>query len=509
MLPFSSLRNRMIVAFAAVIALSLLLTSGAFVYMLRDYQAQREKDRLDLVARNASALLIDAIRHGASPSEVEDQLEQVAAQSGARILLMDDRGTIVRDTDEDRLVNRQFPLPPAPTPSSGGRRIGAFQGTIVAPGGDSVYTVVPFGPPTIGFRVAVIAPEQSLTDAWRELLPRLSIAALGSLLVSIALALWLASTITRPVAQITRAADEMAHGNYDQEIPEPESGDEIGRLARAFNGMATEVGRSHRAMRDLLANVSHDLRTPLTSIQGFAGALVDGTLAGAEGAREAGQVICEEAERMRRLVEDLLYLGRIESGEVTIERHTVDLSDLVRAAQLRFTFRAEEAGIALRTEAVGRVLATGDSHRLTQVLDNLLDNAFKHTPTGGEIVVSTRVERGPAGSGRSARPGARAVMAVHNSGSVISPDELDRVFERFYQLDKSRTSPKGRGLGLSIAREIIQAHGGSITASSKPEAGTTFTVTLPLLEVAPETRVSSVGSRGVDPVGVAAATPRR
>src|SRR6185369_5586440 len=197
----------------------------------------------------------------------------------------------------------------------------------------------------------VVAPEQSLTNAWRASLPRLSMAAVGALLVSILIAWWLASNITRPLLDITRASGEIARGNYDQDLALPETRDEVGRLSQAFTTMARQVARSHRAMRDLLANVSHDLRTPLTSISGFAGALVDGTLSGPEGAREAGRVIGEEAERMRRLVEDLLYLGRIESGDLALEREPVDLADLARAVQSRFLFRAQETGINFHVDA--------------------------------------------------------------------------------------------------------------------------------------------------------------
>src|SRR5207248_1535774 len=212
-------------------------------------------------------------------------------------------------------------------------------------------------------------------NAWREALPRLSMAALLALLASIVIAWWLASTITRPILQITRASEEMAHGNMDPHLTLPATTDEVGRLSKAFTTMAREVARSHRTMRDLLANVSHDLRTPLTSISGFAGALVDGTLSGADGAREAGRIIGEEAERMRRLVEDLLYLSRIESGDVSLQRDRVDLTELARAAQARFLFRAQESGITLEVKAPESITVLGDSHRLGQVLDNLVENA--------------------------------------------------------------------------------------------------------------------------------------
>jgi two-component system sensor histidine kinase ResE len=290
----------------------------------------------------------------------------------------------------------------------------------------------------------------------------------------------------------------MARGNYDQQLPVLKTGDEIGRLGTAFNAMAREVARSHRAMRDLLANVSHDLRTPLTSIQGFAGALLDGTLSGAAGAREAGRVISEEAERMRRLVEDLLYLGRIESGEAQIERHPVDLAELASAARLRFAFRAEDAGVELRVQAPDGVPIVGDPHRLAQVLDNLLDNAFKHTPPGGSVTVSVQAEAPATGSTRAPRVTPRALLAVHNSGSVIPRDELDRVFERFYQLDKARAGKAGRGLGLAIAREIVQAHGGTISVESDAATGTSFLVRLPLVESSQAPRISSAVAVGRD-----------
>ena len=488
-LPFASLRNKLIAAFASVILLSLLLASGAFAYLLREYQADREKDRLEGLAIQTTIQVGRAVRAGQSQASIEDQVDQSASTSGVRILLLNDRGSVVHDTDGNRWAGRDFPVP-----SFVGRRPNVYQGTLASPGGEQMFTVVPIpsGQFQSNLRVAVVAPEQSLTNAWREALPRLSLAALSALIVSTAIAWWLASTITRPVVQITRATDEIARGNYDPQLRLPETRDEIGRLSKAFVAMARELARSHRAMRDLLANVSHDLRTPLTSVQGFAGALVDGTLAGPEGAREAGRIIGEEAERMRRLVEDLLYLGRIESGELALERETIDLADLARSTLSRFSFRAQETGTTFTVDAPEPVTLAGDPHRLAQVLDNLLDNAFKYTPRRGRVEVSAHSEavRSPT-NGRPHRSARHAVLRVHNTGSLIPPEEVERVFERFYQLDKARAGRDGRGLGLAIAREIVQAHGGQIDVQSSTEIGTALTIRLPLLEWAGPSRLSS------------------
>jgi two-component system sensor histidine kinase BaeS len=303
-------------------------------------------------------------------------------------------------------------------------------------------------------------------------------AALLALLVSIGIAWWLADAITRPMVQITRASEEMARGNLDPHLTLPDTADEVGRLSKAFTTMAREVARSHRTMRDLLTNVSHDLRTPLTSISGFAGALVDGTVSGAEGAREAGRIIGEEAERMRRLVEDLLYLGHIESGDLSLQRDPIDLADLARATQPRFLFRAQESGINFEVRAPDTAPILGDPHRLAQVLDNLIENAFKYTPPTGSVDVTVTLEsRAP---GRAVRAPAMAALVVHNTGSYIPPEEAERVFERFYQVDKARAGRRGSGLGLAIAREIVQAHGGTIQLHSSPQSGTSFIVRIPV-----------------------------
>ena len=493
-LPFASVRANLIAAFVAVIALSLLLASGTFAYLLREYQVDRERSRLEDVAGIYMVRVVRMARDGASLQAIAAQIDQSASDAGVRLLLLDDRGAVLHDTENNALVGHVYSLPPNP-----GRRPNVSQSIV----GDNVFTVASF--PELTLRIAVVSLEQSLTNAWWDTLPRLSMAALSALLVSIGIAWWLASTITRPIGQITRASEEMARGNFDPQLTLPETSDEVGRLSTAFTTMAREVARSHQTMRDLMANVSHDLRTPLTSISGFAGALVDGTVSGPEGAREAGRIIGEEAERMRRLIEDLLYLGRIESGDASLQRDPIDLAELARAAQARFLFRAQESGINFEVHAPEAVAVLGDPHRIGQVLDNLIENAIRHTPPTGSVVVTAAVEgaRASTNGSRPARTTRTAVLSVHNTGSYIPPQEAERVFERFYQVDRSRAASGGSGLGLAIAREIVQAHGGRIDLHSTPQSGTKFTVSIPALEAsASSTLVSSEPAR---PAEVAAA----
>ncbi|MBI4495042.1 MAG: HAMP domain-containing histidine kinase [Chloroflexi bacterium] len=482
---FGTLRARLIAAFVCVIFLSLLLASSAFAVLLAEYQTQREISRLqDLVLPISYQVRVLQFQ-GATPGDVAAFLERQAGEMGVRIAVIDPEGIVVHDTAGEALGARLVlpdgsrPLPPP------GRGQLVARGSYQGPYGEVLFFAAPVRlPPTpMGERVerllgrqdpsyvALLAPSGSIRAAWLELWPRLAGAALVSLLVSVAVALVLSASISRPLARITRASEEMARGNYEQVIP-ARGRDEITRLASAFNYMAREVARSQRAMRDLLANVSHDLRTPLTSVQGFSQAMVDGTLKDAQSYAEAGQIIHQEAARMQRLVEDLLYLSKIESGQLVLERRTVALEEVVQACVARMRRRAEQAGIDLQVEVAARPSVEGDGGRLEQVLDNLLGNALRHTPPRGQIAVRL---------GETSARGGRALLTVHNTGSYIPPEELARVFERFYQVDKARSGPsEGSGLGLAIAREIVQAHQGDLSASSTPDDGTSFHIALPL-----------------------------
>ena len=296
-------------------------------------------------------------------------------------------------------------------------------------------------------------------------------------LVVILFSMLLASRLTRPLTSLTVAAEQMGHGDYTKRVEPPGSQDEMGRLAVTFNAMAdtieadvNELRRQEQLRRDLIANIAHDMLTPLTAIQGFSEAVADNVISQPEQRYETAQLIGREVQRLRRLVVDMQQMTSLESQQAHLELAPLDMHALVDETLAVIGPECEQAHITLVNEidsATPPVQA--DSDRITQVLLNLLDNARRHTPVDGKITVS------------AAQKGNMLNIRVSDTGSGISPDDLPHIFERFYRVDKSRTGATGgSGLGLSIVKAIITAHHGSISAESAPGQGTTILFTLPL-----------------------------
>jgi signal transduction histidine kinase len=303
------------------------------------------------------------------------------------------------------------------------------------------------------------------------------ITGVGIALIVIAFSLFMARRLTRPLALLTQAAEEMKAGNYNQRVEQPGSQDELGRLALTFNAMAdkiaadvNELRKQEQLRRDLIANIAHDLITPLTAIQGYSEAIGDDVISSPEQRHETAQLIGREVQRLRRLVSDMQNMTSLESGRVSLEMAPLNLHDLVVETLAVIAPECEQAQIELQNTidpATPPVLA--DSDRITQVLLNLLDNARRHTPAGGQITLGARAE------------GGWLIAWVSDTGTGISPQDLPYIFERFYRVDRSRSAASGgSGLGLAIIKAIITAHGGTVWAQSTPGQGTTIFFTLPL-----------------------------
>jgi signal transduction histidine kinase len=241
-------------------------------------------------------------------------------------------------------------------------------------------------------------------------------------------------------------------------------------LTRAFNEMNTRVLTSQTFQRDFVANVSHELKTPLTSIQGFAQALLDGTASTPEDQKQSAQVIYDESARMHRMVLDLLHLASLDDGTFELLRNQVDLPALIKSIAEKFAPQGRSVNVDIRVETTSLPFFRGDGDRLAQVFSNLVDNALKFTPAGGSVTLRTSWNN----SG--------ILVEVTDTGAGISPEALARIFDRFYQADPSRPGGRthGSGLGLAIVKEIIEAHGGKISVRSEPGKGSTFSVSLPL-----------------------------
>jgi len=290
-------------------------------------------------------------------------------------------------------------------------------------------------------------------------------AAVLAAVLSLALGVLVSRLLTAPLARLTAAAQAIAAGDLSQRV-QVQSKDEIGDLGAAFNGMAASLAEAETLRRNLIADISHELRTPLTIIQGNIQAILEGVYP-LEMAQMAG--LYDETRLLTRLVDDLHDLALAEAGQLRLDRTPVNVSSLARTAAGQFDPVAEAADVKLTLETsedVPEVL--GDADRLAQVLRNLLSNAIRHTPAGGQVTM------------RVGCSGEQVTIQVADTGSGIAPEDLPYVFDRFYRGDKSRSRRGGgAGLGLAISRQLVTAHGGHIGVASSPGLGTMFTITLP------------------------------
>ena len=288
-----------------------------------------------------------------------------------------------------------------------------------------------------------------------------------SVVASAAASLFVAHRIVEPLKRMMETSRRIAEGRYHDRVVVSDDY-EISSMAASLNSMAATLEQTEQQRRELIGNVAHELRTPLTTIKGYMEGLADGIVP-ADAATFA--LVREEADRLSRLVQDLQDLSRIEESDVTLHIRPIIVSDIVAGVIQKMRPQFEAKGVALSAavpDRLERVLA--DHDRMQQVLLNLVDNALHYTPPGGMV----RVEAASAGDA--------VRLDVTDSGIGIAPEHLPHIFERFYRVDKSRSrAAGGAGIGLTIARRLVEAHGGTISAESTPGRGCRFTITLPVV----------------------------
>jgi two-component system OmpR family sensor kinase len=475
---FNSIRSRLLLSYLLVIATVLL----AVVVALFFYSTQPglryvpTLQQLATVSRVNRQQLLRLVELGADDEQYALLLEETAVQNGVRIVVADvGTQSIIFDsepTDDwlglsvDGIENVRRLVPNLEND--------AFSGVFTAPDNSDwlVYSRPISG---IGFgrlQIFYAALEPTPRSFFQETFLRpIWVSGLLALLVSVLLAFGIAGWVARPLQRVATAAKAVARGDYEQHVPVT-GPDEVQTVARSFNSMATQVKATNQAQRDFVSNVSHDLKTPLTSIRGWSQSLLDGTADTEVAQQRAAGIIYNEAERMQRMVDQQLDLARIESGQLELVQSLVDLHQLLSDVYNNLTLRAQDQKIQLTTDLQPVPPIMGDYDRLMQIFTNLIDNALTHTPVDGRVHVGLK------------KHGEKAVeVTVQDTGAGISSEDLPRIFERFYQVEKSRARENGRlgsGLGLAIVQELVEAHQGNIRAYSREGEGSAFVVRLPV-----------------------------
>jgi len=439
-LRFRVLLSLVLVLFVGVGVVALFAGQGTTTQFRR-----YEKNAALLRQRQFAAFLGSHYARYGSWDNAQSLVEQMAQFSDKRIVLADATGRVIADSSKRSV------------------------GQVADPGWSGLPLLVPFGARPVGMLYTLPLGESPLggiesflNAANRNLLWGTLIGGLVAVLLAVALS----RRILGPVETLTAAARQIAKGDLSQRVV-VKSKDEIGELARAFNNMADGLARQEALRRNMVTDVAHELRTPLSNIRGYLEAFRDGVI---EPRAEVIGSVYEEAMLLSHLVDDLQELSLAEAGQLRLEHGPIDLGEILEEAVAATRGQAAAKGIALRLSLPSALpLVEGDPQRIKQVVGNLLSNALAHTPPGGEITAVAQAKEG------------RVEISVSDTGEGIPAEHLPNIFERFYRVDSSRSrATGGTGLGLAIAKQLVEACGGWIGAESEVGQGTRITFALPV-----------------------------
>jgi signal transduction histidine kinase len=455
---FSSLRSRLWLSYALLVVMALSVVAIVlFIYLLRNPLLYRQ------TSERLQAVQAVVMERGSAPQSqsISDAAQNASATFKVRVLLYSQDKQLILDTYSSKKVPLPFPQ----------NRLILRNNPIVRDGkGEAWLYSIDQLPDSTYLVVASPRPRVSILNIFvNDFLPLFLQTGLIALLLSLVIAFFFARWIADPLQKVVVAARAMPSAEIKP--IEPQGPHEVQDLTRAFNSMILRTRASQQSQRDFVANVSHELKTPLTSVQGFAQAILDGTADSVEARQQAAQVIFDESGRMHRMVLDLLDLARLDAGTADITMLPVNVSALLNAIQEKFLPQSQKASVEVKVETPPNLPSlTADGDRLAQVFTNLVDNALKFTPRGGVIFLNASVVNG------------EMLISVSDTGVGIPVEAQAHIFERFYQADSSRRggAKHGAGLGLAIAHDIVRAHGGKISVRSSLGKGTSFDVFLPL-----------------------------
>lgn len=442
-----SLNFRLLAAFALVI---IVIIGSVFFFTYHNTRGEisRFGERVELMQDRRVELELSRYHQMVRSWEgVQPFVVQWGKLYGRRIILTDNEGTVVADSDERFLGSRYTEAAPG-QPMSIMMGTGTI-GTLRISHGES---------PDIN--------RAALQITYRTIGRFFIWAGLLAVAIALLLTFILSRRILAPVKALSSAAREFGKGNFSRRVDFKNKG-EVGELARSFNSMAENLEHAERLRRNMVADVAHELRTPLSNLRGYLEAVNDGVIKPDENIIRS---LDEETSTLSRLIDDLQELSLADAGELKLITGPEDVSRLIKETVNTLQAKAAAKGLTISADLPGGLPEVNiDSHRIRQVLHNLLENAVAHTGQRGRITVTARQQNN------------QVYISVADTGEGVPAEDLPMIFERFYRLDKSRArSTGGSGLGLTIARRLVEAHDGTIDVESQPGQGSTFTFTLPV-----------------------------
>lgn len=466
-----SIVKKQMLQYIGTIVICVLVLGGILSVVYAQHYMKEKQDELIQQGRKVSVAFSNAYRTG-NLNNLSYELQVLEEYMGAGILMVNEDGVVVLASPglDEMMIGQSFVYQELVE--------GVKAGDIVsmetkAAGIFDVPTLVVGYPLSVGQMVGIFMcrsvpeMEQSLYQMYRVGIASIFLVFLFAVVVSYVTS----KKMTRPIKEMNEAAKVIASGNFEQRV-EITSNDELGELGRSFNHMAESLQNNDKIRRDFIANVSHDLRSPLTSMQGFLAAMLDGTVPTEKQERYL-QIVLEETNRLTRLTEGIVDLSRAESSKIILDESDFDLNELIRDNINLLEPQLNEKNVVIKAIFADQItMVHGDIDKISRVIQNLMSNAVKFSPIGGLIEVeTTKTER------------KKVLVSIKDHGIGISQEDQKYIFDRFYKADRTRNQDMhGSGIGLAIVREFLQAHNEGITVKSLVGEGSTFVFSLKLAE---------------------------
>ncbi|MCM8709582.1 HAMP domain-containing histidine kinase [Clostridium sp. SYSU_GA19001] len=462
--------SKMVFTYVVIIALSFIIIAAFLSVWFEKYYFAQRKAQLEKESTLIRPYAIDYIKHELKykASQRDEILKFFSSYTMADIWLVDRYGFVYSVSDEkfENLKGRQVLTKGLEEMRL--NKIYEIKGTYgeIIPKSSHIYGIPVYDSEAFCGAVIMITPLNEIQEPLTGVYRIIWATALFAVIISSFIIYYFSERIIiKPLAAINAVAKKISKGEVEKRV-KINSNDEIGELAESFNYMADSLEKVEKARRDFISNVSHEIRSPITSIKGFIGGILDGVIPYNK-EKYYLSITYEEIQRLTRLVNDLLDLSAIEAGQFRLRIDEIDINEIIRVSIIKFETKIKEkklnVDVLFNQE---HQYVAGDRDRLIQVVTNLVDNAIKYVDEGGTIKICTKVK------------GEKVLVSVFNSGPLIAKEDLPHIWDRFYKADKSRTSKVSTGLGLPIVRNILTQHGEDIWVENKEGEGVFFTFTL-------------------------------